>query len=77
MELTLTRTSDSHVAVACGGAPSHAFDLRTLMPDETIPGRPPQPLFDPITYGKCSLCSLRSLCKLPHGGTQRQPQEIL
>ena len=61
MELTLTRTSDSHVAVTCDGASSHAFDLRTLMPDEMLPGRPPQPLFDPITYGKCSLYSLRSL----------------
>ncbi|MFZ1506993.1 MAG: hypothetical protein WAV74_09415 [Anaerolineae bacterium] len=52
MELTLTRTSDSHVTVTRDGASSHAFDLHTLMPDETIPGRPSQPLFDPITYGK-------------------------
>lgn len=38
MELTLTRTSDSHVTVTRDGASSHAFDLHTLMPDETIPG---------------------------------------
>ena len=52
MELTLTHQSNTQVAVACDGQPSHTFDLRQLVPDENVPGRPPQPLADPVVYGR-------------------------
>ncbi|MGD9098858.1 MAG: tetratricopeptide repeat protein, partial [Anaerolineae bacterium] len=52
MELTLSRQSDTQVAVACDGQHSHTFDLRQLAPDENVPGRPPQPLDDPVAYGR-------------------------
>lgn len=58
MELTLTRTSDFQVTVTCDGAPSHTFDLRALTPDAAIPGGPPPPLQDPVTYGKSAFQAL-------------------
>src|SRR3712207_3682814 len=52
MELTLTRQTSTHVAVVCDDQHSHSFDLLTLIPDEKLADRPPQPLHDPIAYGK-------------------------
>jgi hypothetical protein len=52
MELTLTHQSGTHITVHCDGDYSHTFDLLTLAPDPTIPGRPPQPLADPVAYGQ-------------------------
>jgi tetratricopeptide (TPR) repeat protein len=50
MELTLTRQSGNNVAVICDGQPSHTFDLRILIPNSK--NGLPQPLDNPITYGK-------------------------
>ncbi len=50
MELTLTRQSKTHVTVTCDGQPSHTFDLQTLLPNKE--SGLPQPLDDPVTYGK-------------------------
>ena len=49
MELTLARQDETQVLVSCDGQPSHTFDLLTLFPGEN---GPPQPLDDPIAYGK-------------------------
>jgi hypothetical protein len=50
MELTLARQSGTQVAVTCNDQPSHTFDLRTLIPNDDK--GPPQPLDDPVAYGK-------------------------
>ncbi|MFQ5342622.1 MAG: CHAT domain-containing protein, partial [Anaerolineae bacterium] len=52
MELTLTRRPGTQVAVTCNGRPSHTFDLRRLIPDEDVAGRPPHPLADAVAYGQ-------------------------
>ena len=49
MELTLARQAEAQVAVTCDGQPFHTFDLLTLIPGEK---GPPQPLDDPVAYGK-------------------------
>jgi hypothetical protein len=49
MELTLARQTGTQVLVNCDGQPSHTFDLLTLVPGEK---GPPQPLDDPVAYGK-------------------------
>jgi hypothetical protein len=49
MELTLVRQAGTQVLVTCDGQPSHTFDLLTLVPGEK---GPPQPLDDPVAYGK-------------------------
>ncbi len=49
MELTLARQDETQVLVTCDGQPSHTFDLLTIVPGEK---GPPQPLDDPVAYGK-------------------------
>ena len=49
MELTLARQAGTQVFVTCGGQLSHTFDLLTLAPGEQ---GPPQPVDDPVAYGK-------------------------
>src|SRR5258708_2232914 len=49
MELTLTRRDGTQVTVTYDGQFSHKFDLLTLFPGEK---GPPQPLDDPVVYGK-------------------------
>ncbi|MBZ0281447.1 MAG: CHAT domain-containing protein [Anaerolineae bacterium] len=58
MELTLTPQNGTQIAVACDDQPSHTFDFLTLTPDEKIPGRPPQPLEDPVVYGQAVFAAL-------------------
>src|ERR1700730_1992827 len=58
MEITLTRQGGTQVQVTCDGQPSHSFDLQSLMPAaEGQPGLP-QPLDDPVTYGKAAYSAL-------------------
>ncbi len=59
MEITLTRQSaTTRVQVACDGQPSHNFDLQSLVPAaEGQPGLP-QPLNDPVAYGKAAYQAL-------------------
>src|SRR5947208_2575270 len=49
MELTLTRQAGTQVLVTCDDRTSHTFDLLTLIPGEK---GLPQPLDDPVAYGK-------------------------
>ena len=58
MELSLSLQGGIQVLVACDGLESHLFDLATLIPDEKIPGRPPQPLLNPINYGQTLFSAL-------------------
>jgi len=51
MDLTLSALDDYQISVACDGVSSHTFDVRSLVPDDTVPGWPPHPLDDPDTYG--------------------------
>jgi len=51
MEITLTLQSGVQIAVLCNDQPSHTFDLTPFIPKEGDETRP-QPLVDPITYGK-------------------------
>ena len=75
MELTLTRQADGPtVDVACNGQPSHPFDLSALIPGHN---GLPQPLADPIAYGKAIFQAL-----FPDGTAARQaldaaPERIL
>src|SRR5579883_971350 len=75
MELTLTRQADTaSVVVSCNGQPSHSFDLRALNPGHN---GLPQPLADPMTYGKAIFQAL-----FPDGTAARQaldamPERIL
>jgi hypothetical protein len=58
MEITLTRQSGTQVQVTCDDQPSHSFDLQSLVPAaEGQPGLP-QPLNDPINYGKAAYSAL-------------------
>src|SRR5690242_19768683 len=70
MELTLSFQSDTIVTVACDGQPSHTFDLLSLTPDEHVPGRPPQPLEDPVGYGQAVYAAL-----FPRGTLAREMVE--
>lgn len=58
MELTLTYQTGTQIAVQCDGQSSHTFDLLTLAPDPALPGRPPQPLLDPVAYGTALYAAL-------------------
>ncbi len=50
MELTLTRQTGTQISVTCYEQSSHTFDLRALIPNKEK--GPPQPLDDPVAYGK-------------------------
>src|SRR5712692_10117064 len=50
MELLLAYQVGTQVSVTCDGQLSHTFDLRTLAPNKEK--GVPQPLDDPVTYGK-------------------------
>jgi len=56
MEITLIQQADQQVLVVCDGRPSHTFDLLILIPD--VDEGPPQPLDDPVTYGKAIYSAL-------------------
>jgi hypothetical protein len=49
MELTLVRQAGTQVLVTCDDRTSHTFDLLTLIPGKN---GSPQPLDDPVAYGK-------------------------
>src|SRR5579859_5781806 len=49
MELTLARQAGTQVLVTCDDQSSHTFDLPTLLPGDK---GPPQPIDDPVAYGK-------------------------
>src|SRR2546429_9929665 len=49
MELSLARKAGTQVFITCDSQFSHTFDLLMLIPGDK---GPPQPLDDPVAYGK-------------------------
>ena len=74
MELTLTRQSGTRVLVTCDSGPSHTFDVQTLFPGEQ---GPPQPLDDPIAYGKAVYQALFPTGSAARLGLNAMPERIL
>ncbi len=60
MKLDLAFNSAGLVAVTCNAANtiSHTFSLQALSPNEKDPKAPPQPLEDPVSYGKAVFTAL-------------------
>jgi CHAT domain len=77
MELTLTRQNETQVQVACDGQPSHSFDLYSLSPPKAAQPGPPQPLSDPMTYGKAAYQALFPVGSLAHRILDAIPERIL
>jgi tetratricopeptide (TPR) repeat protein len=75
MELTLTRQDKTQVLVTCDGQPSHTFDLRTLLPNAQ--NEPPQPLEDPVKYGKAAYRALFAPETLAQRTLDTTPERIL
>ncbi len=67
MEINLRLQNGTQAQVACDGCESHQFALSALIPDETIPGRPPRPLINPAAYGQALFAAL-----FPDGSLARQ-----
>lgn len=74
MELTLARQAGSQVLVTCDGQLSHTFDIRTLAPGEQ---GPPQPLDDPVAYGKAVYQALFPLESAARRELDTLPERIL
>jgi tetratricopeptide (TPR) repeat protein len=74
MELTLARQAGSQVLVTCDSQPSHTFDLLTLAPGEQ---GPPQPLDDPVAYGKAVYQALFPPETAARRGLDAMPERIL
>ncbi len=75
MELTLTRQANTMtVKVACNGQPSHTFDLRALFPGQK---GLPQPLDDPIAYGKAIFQALFPAGTAAYKALDAVPERIL
>ena len=77
MELTLTRQSGTQVQVTCDGQPSHDFDLQSLVPAEEGQAGLPQPLKDPVAYGKAAYQALFPAGSPAHRGLEATPERIL
>jgi len=77
MELTLTRQAGTQVAVTCDGKSSHNFDLLSLIPDEKIPNRPPQPLENPLAYGEAVFRALFPADTLAAQALAHRPERLL
>src|SRR5579859_3039734 len=77
MELTLTRQNGTQVQVACDGQLSHSFDLQSLVP--ATKGQPglPQPLKDPVIYGKTAYQALFPAGSLARRALDAKPGRIL
>jgi tetratricopeptide (TPR) repeat protein len=75
MELTLTRQDGNQVLVTCDGQASHSFDLRTLLPNAR--NEPPQPLEDPVKYGKAAYRALFAPETLAQRKLEATPERIL
>ena len=74
MELTIARQAGTQVLVTCDSEPSHTFDVRTLDPDEQ---GPPQPIDDPVTYGKAVYLALFPLASPARRKLEAMPDRIL
>src|SRR5713226_1044053 len=72
LDITLTRQSGTQVQVTCDGQPSHSFDLQSLaLAQKGQPGLP-QPLDDPVAYGKAAYQAL-----FPAGSPAQQALEAM
>lgn len=76
MELTLS-LNGTQVEVSCNGMHSHSFDFLTLIPDSTIIERPPQPLNDPIVYGRAVYEALFPDESLAYQALYARPERLL
>jgi len=74
MELTLTRQDRSQVLVICDSEPSHMFDLLTLVLGEQ---GPPQPVDDPVAYGKAVYQALFPAASVVRRALEAMPERIL
>ena len=74
MELTLVRQDETQVLVTCDDQPSHTFDLLKLVPNEK---GPPQPLDDPVAYGKVVYQALFPPETTARGELDAMPERIL
>jgi tetratricopeptide (TPR) repeat protein len=78
VELIVSRQNHAvQVAVHCQDQFSHHFDLRQLIPAEHLPGRPPQPLADPLTYGRAVYAALFPAHTLAAQQLAQEPEHIL
>ena len=74
MELTLARQAGTQVLVTCDGQLSHTFDVLTLAPGEQ---GPPQPVDDPVAYGKAAYQALFPLESAARRELEALPERIL
>lgn len=74
MELTLARQAGTQILITCDSKPSHTFDILTLVPGEQ---GPPQPIDDPIAYGKAVYKALFPPESVAQRELEAQPERIL
>ena len=74
MELTLAHQAGTQVLVTCDSDPSHTFDLLTLVPGKQ---GPPQPIDDPIAYGKVVYQALFPPASTARRELEATPKRIL
>src|SRR5258708_1635017 len=77
MELTLIHQGGTQVSVDCERQFSHTFDLLSLIPSENNKDSPPQPLIDPIGYGKAAYNALFQNGTLARNGLDAAPARIV
>src|SRR5438105_1658982 len=75
MELTLTHQTSTEISVTCDGQHSHTFDLRALISkkEQDLP----QPLDDPVAYGKAVYLALFTSGTLAYNVLETIPERIL
>src|SRR5579863_1202954 len=75
MEITLIRQTKHKILVMCDGQSSHTFDLFRLIPNAEK--NAPQPLDNPIAYGKAIFSALFPLETPTRHALERKPTRIL
>src|SRR5260221_11542694 len=75
MELTLIRQAEHQVLVTCDSQSSHPFDLLRLIPDAEK--GPPQPLDDPVAYGRAIYGALFPPGTLARRALDKKPERLL
>src|SRR5947208_15165739 len=75
MELTLLQQAGSLVFVMCDRLSSHSFDLLSLVPD--VQRGIPQPLDDPVAYGKALYDALFPLGTPSRHALDQKPKRLV
>ncbi|MBP1466196.1 tetratricopeptide repeat protein [Candidatus Chloroploca sp. M-50] len=77
MELTISSQSANEALVRCDGVASHCFIPREVLPAPQDGSRLPNPLDDPVAYGRALFTALFPTGSLAHAALAARPERIV